>query len=420
MIKKSYRILVFLLSMGAFVLTACGGDVVETAENDLDNQQEEVVNAEPEQEEEPEENALPDPPTDGLVENLSPPSGAATQFITDFSISIVDFNEILSGGPPKDGIPAVDEPQFASIAEADEWLDDSEPVVSITHNGETRAYPIQILMWHEIVNDTLGGEPVTVTFCPLCNTAIVFSGNLDNVELDFGTTGRLRFSNLIMYDRPTETWWQQATGQAIVGKLTGKQLTFLPAAMISWEQFKESFPDSVVLSRETGFIRRYGANPYTGYDDVRTSPFLYLGPDTPGQLPAMARVLTVEISDQAVAYPYEVMQEVGVVNDSVGGQDVVIFWQPGVASALDTSSIAAGTDVGAVAAFSRIVDGETLTFTFVDGKIIDKQTQSVWNVLGEAVSGELVGSVLEQVVSINHFWFSWAAFRPETTVYSAD
>ncbi len=346
----------------------------------------------------------------------SPPRGAESEFRTDFSRHNVPYREILSGGPPKDGIPSIDAPNFQSTREADEWLEDREPVVFVQVGEDARAYPIQILMWHEIVNDTVGGAPLIVSFCPLCNTAIAFKRTFDGQVLDFGTTGRLRYSNLIMYDRQTETWWQQATGDAIAGEHTGVQLEFYPASMISWADFKELYPDGKVMSRDTGFSRDYGKNPYFGYDDISQSPFLYDG-TTPDQLPPMARVLTVDLNHEAVAYPYDVLSQSGVINDSVGGQAIVIFWAEGTASALDTSSIPEGHEVGAAVAYSRIVDDRTLTFELADGKIRDEQTGSVWNIFGYALSGELAGMQLAPVVSINHFWFSWAAFRPATRIY---
>jgi hypothetical protein len=274
------------------------------------------------------------------------------------------------------------------------------------------------LTWHEIVNDVVDGNPVTITFCPLCNTAIAFSREFDGQVLDFGTTGRLRFSNLIMYDRQSETWWQQATGQGIAGEYAGEQLTFLPASIIGWGEFRESFPDGQVLSKDTGFRRDYGRNPYAGYDNINNSPFLFRGSETPGILPAMARVLTAELNGEAVAYPYEVLQDLNVINDTLGGSEIVVFWQPGTASALDASVIAQGEDVGAGVSFSPIVDGQILTFSFDGEKIVDDQTGSEWDVFGQAVSGELAGTQLEPVVSVNHFWFSWAAFKPETRVYT--
>ena len=351
-----------------------------------------------------------------LLQPEDPPA-SAREFKTDFSRHSVPYREILSGGPPKDGIPAIDNPTFVSIAAADKWLKPNEPVVLFAAGGEARAYPIQILIWHEIVNDTVGGVPVTVTFCPLCNTAIAFERTAGGRVLDFGTTGRLRFSNLIMYDRQTETWWQQATGTAIAGALTGTQLVFRPAAIIAWSDFKLTQPGGRVLSRDTGFQRAYGQNPYTGYDDVNSSPFLYQGPQTPGTLPAVARVLTIERGGEAVAYPYDVLQKVRVANDTVGGTDAVVLWAPGTASALDESTVAGGRDVGAVNAYVRALDGQRLTFALEGERIVDTETGSEWNVLGQAIAGKLNGKQLTPIVAVNHFWFSWAAFKPETRVY---
>jgi hypothetical protein len=356
-------------------------------------------------------------PTATFLPSDAPPRSALNEFTTDFSKHSVSYDEILSGGPPKDGIPAIDDPKFVSVNEADDWLQDREPVIFVEADGKARAYPIQILMWHEIVNDTLAGLPLTVTFCPLCNTAIAFERTVNGQVLDFGTTGRLRFSNLIMYDRQTETWWQQATGDAIVGELLGTQLDYYPAQIISWQDFKNQYPDGSVLSRETGHPRDYGRNPYAGYDDINQSPFLFRGDPTPGQLLPMERVLTLELNGEAVAYPYQVLSEVSVVNDTVGGEPVVIVWVEGTASALDAGSVSGGRDVGTAAAFSRLLEGDVLEFTHDGNTIVDTKTGSTWNVLGHAVSGQLAGNQLLQFVSINHFWFSWAAFQPETRIY---
>ncbi len=377
------------------------------------------------------ETASPSPQPDSVTESSSspsafltptllpeepPPARAESEFTTDFSKHSVPYSEILSGGPPKDGIPPIDAPQFIPVNEADKWLENREPVVFVQVGDDARAYPIQILMWHEIVNDTVGNEPLIVSFCPLCNTAIAFKRTFNDQVLDFGTTGRLRYSNLIMYDRQTETWWQQATGDAIAGEHTGAQLEFYPASMISWADFKDLHPNGKVLSRDTGHPRDYGRNPYFGYDDINQTPFLFDGA-TPDQLPPMARVLTIDLNGEAVAYPYDVLSELNVINDVVGGNDVVIFWTEGTASALDTSNIPEGRDVGAAVAYSRLLDGTTLDFEFKDGKILDKQTGSEWNIFGLAVAGELNDSQLTPIVSINHFWFSWAAFKPETRIY---
>lgn len=365
--------------------------------------------------------AEPDPlPGDFSAPNLlpdePPPARAESEFVTDFSKHSVPYSEILSGGPPKDGIPPIDEPKFIPVNEANQWLKDREPVVFVEVGNDARAYPIQILMWHEIVNDVVGGEPLLVTFCPLCNTAIAFKRTFKEQVFDFGTTGRLRYSNLIMYDRQTETWWQQATGDAIAGEHTGAQLEFYPVSMISWADFKDLHPDGQVLSRDTGHPRDYGRNPYFGYDDISQTPFLFDG-STPNQLPPMARVLTVDINDEAIAYPYDVLREANIINDRVGSEDIVVIWAEGTASALDTRNIPDGQEVGSAVAYSRLLDDMTLTFLFVDGKFRDEQTNSEWNILGQAVAGVLKGRQLSPVVSINHFWFSWAAFKPETRIY---
>jgi hypothetical protein len=237
---------------------------------------------------------------------------------TDFSRQLVGLHEFQLGGPPRDGIPAIDRPQFESVAAASAWLRDREPVILLALAGEVRAYPLQILVWHEIVNDVVGDTPVVVTFCPLCNTAVVFDARLDSQRYTFGTTGLLRHSNLVMYDRETESWWQQATGEALVGTLAGRRLAPLPAQLVSWRAVREGYPETRVLSRATGYRRDYGRNPYPGLDDVERPPFLLRGV-VDGRLAPMERVVTVQRGNEAVAYPYFVLRQVRVVNHTVGG-----------------------------------------------------------------------------------------------------
>ncbi len=356
----------------------------------------------------------PPPATPAFLPPQLPPDGAGAEFKTDFSKSVVSFDEILSGGPPKDGIPAIDTPKFISVAEADAWLKPNEAVALINVNGDARAYPVQILTWHEIVNDIVGGVPLAVTYCPLCNTAIAFERTFDGRVLDFGTTGRLRYSNLIMYDRQTETWWQQGTGQAIVGEYAGRWLTQRPMTLIAWTDFKAAHPTGRVLDRDTGFFRPYGRNPYIGYDNPDTRPFLYQGPQTPNLLPALARVFALNLNDDPVAFAYDALAAQGVLTDVVGGEPVVILWTPGAASALDAPAVADGRSVGAAVSFSRRLDGEVLDFTRSGDDIVDLQTGSRWDGFGRAIDGPLKGKQLEEVVGTNHFWFSWAAFHPNT------
>lgn len=352
-----------------------------------------------------------------FLPNESPPTGANFEFKTDWSRHCVPYNQILSGGPPKDGIPAISAPKFVSVIQANTWIKPVEPVIFVQVGDDARAYPIQIFIWHEIVNDTVGGVPIAVTFCPLCNTAIAYERTVNGRVLDFGTTGRLRFSNLLMYDRQTESWWQQAIGQAIIGKFTGTKLVPRPAAIISWATFKAAHPDGRVLSRDTGYDRSYGQNPYAGYDNVNQSPFLYQGPTISGKLRPMARVLIVVLNGEAVAYPFDALQRVHVVNDTVGNTDVVVLWTPGTASPLDTTTIAGGRNVGSATVYRRTLDGQDLTFMFDGTRIVDKETGSGWNILGQALGGKLAGKTLTPVVAANSFWFAWAVFRPDTRVY---
>lgn len=335
---------------------------------------------------------------------------------TDFSRHGVPLSEISSGGPPRDGIPPLDHPAFVSPGSAQAWLKAREPVIALEINGEDRAYPLEILIWHEIVNDRVADTPVTVTFCPLCDTAIAFDRRVDGRVLDFGTTGNLRKSDLVMWDRQTESWWQQATGTAIVGSLTGAVLSVFPASIVSFDTFRQAYPDGKVLSRDTGFTRNYGENPYIGYDDVNQRPFLFSGP-IDGRLPPKEKVVTVLLGGDQVAYPYSLLRRKGAVMDSVGGVEVAVFYQPGSASALGGASIPDSPDGGATGVFKARLGERSLTFRSEAKAFVDDQTGSRWDLLGRALSGPLAGSRLSPVVHGDHFWFAWAAFQPETRIY---
>jgi hypothetical protein len=333
---------------------------------------------------------------------------------TDFSKASIGLDE-LTQGAVRDGIPALSQPLFLAVSKVD-FLKDVEPVIAFREGDDARAYPLQILIWHEIVNDVVGGRPVLITFCPLCNTAIAFDRTVNGKTLDFGVSGFLRNSDLVMYDQLTESFWQQATGEALIGAYLGTRLELLPSSIISWADFKEAFPNGLVLSRETGHSRQYGTNPYVGYDNVKSIPFLFDGkPDR--RLQAMERVVTVEIDGEVVAYPFSRLEANPVVHDTVGGREIVILFKRGTTSALDRSSIADSSDIGSATVFSREVDGRRLTFS-ADGKTFrDGETGSSWDILGRAVAGPLRGKSLRPIVSGNHFWFAWAAFEPQTRVW---
>ena len=238
---------------------------------------------------------------------------------TDFTRCTVDISEIQSGGPGKDGIPALDDP-IARPLEAVK-LDGREPVISVEINNRRRAYPLQILTWHEIANDALGGVPIAVTYCPLCNAAIVFDRRVDGELLDFGTTGNLRNSDLVMYDRQSESWWQQYTGEAIFGVRAGQKLRVIPARLESWQEFTDRVSDAVVsdvLVPSNTDRRNYGANPYVGYDRS-TVPFLYHG-ETPKGIAPLARVVVV--GDQAWSFAH--LREKKEVRQG----DLLLSWRP--------------------------------------------------------------------------------------------
>lgn len=277
---------------------------------------------------------------------------------TDFSKSSVPFDEMISGGPPRDGIPSIDDPKFASAAEVAD-IADREPVIQFGLDGDTRAYPLRVLMWHEIANDIVGGTPVAVTYCPLCNAAIVFDRRINGRVLEFGTTGKLRNSDLVMYDRQTESWWQQFTGEAIVGDLTGERLKLLPSRIVSFGAFRTAHPQGQILVPNDPGFRDYGRNPYASYDTASV-PFLYRG-DLPENVPAMARVVVVRTDGEPIIVSLEKVRADGFERDGYR-----ITFEEGVASALDDSTIAEGRDVGTV----RVTkDGKDvvhdITFAFV-------------------------------------------------------
>jgi len=265
---------------------------------------------------------------------------------TDFSRHSLPYDEFVSGGPPKDGIPAIDHPPFVSVAEA-RGLVPHEPVISVAIGGEARAYPLGVMIWHEIVNDTVGGMPIAVTWCPLCNSSVVFDRRAGGRTLSFGTTGKLRNSDLVMYDRETESWWQQFGGDCIVGTLLGAELKYLPARVESVERFRTRFPHGRVLVPPDPEGRDYGRNPYAGYDSA-VRPFLYRG-SLPQGVPPLARVVSVG----GEAWTLDLVKsrrrlEVG---------DLVITWELGQSSPLDAAQIDAGQDIGNVVVQRRTARG---------------------------------------------------------------
>ncbi len=290
---------------------------------------------------------------------------------TDFAKHGIPLAGIKSGGPPKDGIPAIDAPRFERLAggKPTGWsagLGDTEPVIAVAIGEDARAYPLRVLIWHEIANDVVGDTPVVVTYCPLCNAALVFERTVDGRVLDFGTTGKLRNSDLVMYDRQTESWWQQFTGEAIVGAMTGQRLRLIAARLESFDRFRHRFPQGQVLVPGNPNARNYGRNPYVGYDAAGQRPFLYDG-SLPDGIEPMERVVAVETAPgRHEAWALALLRRRGGLRSA----DLSIQWQSGQASALDKASIPTGRDVGNVVVQrqqgGRLVDVPyDVTFAFV-------------------------------------------------------
>ncbi len=311
---------------------------------------------------------------------------------------IIPLEKIKSGGPPKDGIPSIDTPEFTEASQ-EYHVSDSDTVLGLEINGDVRAYPLSILVWHEIVNDNVGGVPVAVTYCPLCFTNQVFERMIDGQEVEFGTSGKLYNSNLVMYDRLTNSYWSQALGKAIVGELTGYELSTIPFDVIRWGDWKSLHPDSVVLTTNTGHIRAYGVDPYGNY--YTETRILFPVENTDDRMHPKEIILGFNDGDVYKAYKQQDVESAVIINDQINNNPIfLVSLYPENARA-----------------FERNVDGKVLEFFFKDGSIIDKETNSEWNYDGVAISGALVGTELNRIPFNPGFWFEWIAFHPDTDVY---
>jgi hypothetical protein len=334
---------------------------------------------------------------------------------TDFSKKSIDVAELRSGGPPKDGIPAIDSPRFLDVKGAAAWLDPKEPVLVFELGGTPRAYPLQILLWHELVNDRIGETPVLVSYCPLCNSAIVFDRRIGGNVYDFGVSGMLRHSDMVMYDRATDSLWQQLTGEAIVGSMTGKRLPILPSQVVSFDAFARSYPQGQVLSRETGHSRPYGQSPYPGYEfgNRLLAPVPW---NRSTRLRPLERLVTVEVTGIAKAYPFAMLQSKRLIEDGIKGTRYVVLYEEDTVTALDHREIAKSRNVGSAGVFLSTLDGRQLSFRRKGGQIIDKETGSAWNIVGLATDGPLAGRRLTPLEHGTYFAFAWLVFRPDTLI----
>jgi len=310
----------------------------------------------------------------------------------------IPLDKIKGGGPPKDGIPSIDNPIFANVLDS-QFMSDSDTVIGLEINGETKAYPIFILVWHEIINDKVGGIPVAVTYCPLCYTNQVFERLIDGQEVEFGTSGKLYNSNLLMYDRLTESYWSQALGIAVKGELTGYELNLIPFDVITWGDWKKLHPDTVVLTTDTGYIRSYATDPYGNY---YTEPRIMFPVEHSDDRMHPKEIIIGFNQDHIYkAYKQNDIELNIIINDSIGETPVMLI------SLYSENS----------RAFERTINELVLNFEYVDGKILDLQTNSEWNYDGLSISGEYQGVQLKRMPIEPGFWFEWFAFHPQTLVY---
>ena len=325
---------------------------------------------------------------------------------------LIDLDEIRGVVPP-DAIPALEDPAFEP-ASGVEWLAGVEPVLALDVNGDARAYPLRIMTWHELVNGTVGGVPVTVSYCPLCNSAVAYDRRVGDRILDFGTSGALLNSSLVMYDRQTESLWSHYTGQAVVGHLVGSELDLIPVQTVSFEAFLASHPDGRVLSLDTGHFRRYGQNPYEFYDS-NNRPFLFSGP-LDDRLEPITRVVALRDGAEGAVIPNDVLAERRVVPFTFAGRELVALFEPGTASALDDPLIEEGRDVGATGVFVRSAGGRLLELSAADGGgFVDAASGVVYDILGRP-SGSGGADALEPVEHLDTFWFAAAAFYPDAEI----
>jgi hypothetical protein len=339
-----------------------------------------------------------------LYTSIPSPTTIATTISAQEEKSVVPLDRIVSGGPPPDGIPSIDKPKFTSVQEADKKLEDSELVVGLNVNGDIRAYPLQILVWHEIVNDNVGGVPVAVTYCPLCFTNQVFNRTLEDGNIvEFGTSGKLYNSNLVMYDRTSDSLWSLALAQGIVGKYAGVNLQRIPFDVTNWKEWKELYPESKVLSRDTGSSRPYGADPYGDY--YTNSEVLFPISNKDDRLELKEVIIGLENNGLYKAYKLQDVEDKKVINDVINNRSIVLF------SAFPFM----------VRAFNPVVDDQTLQFRYdsQNNTFIDMQTGSEWDFEGAAINGELTGKELNRLPYDQGYWFEWVAFHPGTKLYGS-
>ena len=347
--------------------------------------------------------------------------GVNQQWDTDLSSSIIALNELMAL-LPRDRIKPIDDPEFYNVEVGATFFSEKEPVIAVEYKGMAKAYPLSILLAHEIVNDEISGLKIAATFCPLCYSALVFNRTFtykgETRELTFGTSGMLRNSDLVMWDRQTESWWQQFTGQGLVGFYSDALLEIVNSELIPYGKFRELYPEGQVLAPPKDYTYEYGTNPYVDYDENQEEqPFLFKNtPDS--RLPATERVVGIYGDNGVKAYPWTSIQKEKVINDVFENENVVLFYSEGMVSVVDEAVISESRDIGSVSVFSPIVGKKTLEFEpYINGTFKDTETGSVWDNLGKCIEGKYKGKELEPIIHGQHFAFAWLEFYPNTELF---
>ena len=326
---------------------------------------------------------------------------------------------------PKGSFPTLDNPIFVSRNESLEMFFAEEPVIAIEINGVAKAYPLNILTMHEISNDMLEGIPILVTYCPLCNSGIVYNRELSTSSgkeiLEFEASGMLRNSDMVMLDRKTETLWQQLMGVGIVGDYNEVQLKIIPSLIVSVYEFFVRYPEGEIISKKTGFPdvqKNYGYNPYGKYDE-KENPFqnFFNSDKVDKRLPAMDRIVDIEHEGSYKVYSFTNVAKKGVINDTFKTKEVVLFYKSGTVSVLDENDISTSKDIGSVTVFNSVLDNQKLIFKKRKNIFFDTKTKSKWDITGQCYEGQLKGKQLKIEPHSNHFAFAWLAFNPDSEIY---
>jgi len=341
--------------------------------------------------------------------------------VTASAQCLVPQDQIVSGGPGKDGIPSLTNPEVVSVVEGESFMEIQDLVLGVVVNGEARAYPHAVLWWHEIINDVLGGKPITVSFCPLTGSGLVYDPVLEEgaSAANFGVSGLLFDNNLILFDRTTDSLWSQMKSQAICGSLQGATPTLLPVAQMTWQAWKTIHPETTVVSRNTGFNRNYDRYPYGDYDEVNNNDLLFPQSTVDTRLPMKDTVFGIRNEGVSRAYSMSLFGQGDgrrVVNDEVNGLPVVVVYDRGSEMLLGFSRrLNDATMAEEMTLNFELVDEGTFPF-----KLRDRETGSLWNLTGAALEGTLAGARLQPLAdSFAAFWFAWAAFNGGSEIFEA-